>query len=109
MPANRPRPDISPFRGNSSTRSHIMGDPHKADAVAGAAMAITRQPETRPREMLSHFWDAKNDVLPRQGEIDVSKLKATTALLAQCGILKDPLPAPERFIDLRYAKMAGIQ
>jgi hypothetical protein len=31
------------------------------------------------------------------------------ALHGQYGIWKDPLPAPERFVDLRYAKMAGIQ
>jgi hypothetical protein len=84
-------------------------DPHNADVVVSAAMEITRQPENRAREMLSYFWDAKNDVLPRQGEIDVSKLKATTALLAQYGTLKDPAATPERFVDLRYAKMAGIQ
>jgi ABC-type nitrate/sulfonate/bicarbonate transport system substrate-binding protein len=96
------------IRATASAMRFIQ-DPHNADAVVSAAMEITRQPENRAREMLSYFWDAKNDVLPRQGEIDVSKVKATIALFGQNGILKDPLPTPERFVDLRYAKMAGIQ
>ena len=48
--------------------------------------------------MLSYYWDAKNQVLPRQGEIDMNGLKAMIAL-----------PAPERFVDLRYAKTAGVE
>jgi ABC-type nitrate/sulfonate/bicarbonate transport system substrate-binding protein len=96
------------IRATASAMRFIQ-DPRNADAVVSAAMEITRQPENRAREMLSYFWDAKNDVLPRQGEIDVSKVKATIALFGQNGILKDPLPAPERFVDLRYAQMAGIQ
>jgi hypothetical protein len=39
----------------------------------------------------------------------MGRRKATTALLARYGMLKDPAAAAERFVDLRYAKMAGIQ
>jgi ABC-type nitrate/sulfonate/bicarbonate transport system substrate-binding protein len=93
----------------SAAAMRFIHDPHNRDEVVKAAMEIARQPENRAREMLSYFWDEKNDVLPQQGEIDVARLKATIALFGQYGILKDPLPAPERFADLRYAKMAGIQ
>ena len=34
---------------------------------------------------------------------------AMIALHGRYGILQDPLPAPERFVELRYARMAGIQ
>jgi len=93
----------------TASAMRFIRDRKNEDAVVRAAMEITRQPEDRAREILSYFWDSRNDVLPQQGEIDVSKLKATTALLAQYGILKDPTAASERFVDLRYAKMAGIQ
>lgn len=73
------------------------------------ATEITHQPDNRVREMLSYFSDAKNDVLPKQGEIDIAAVKATIALFGQYGILKTPLPPPEHFVDLRYAQMAGIQ
>jgi len=93
----------------TASAMRFIHDPQNRDEVLKTAMEITRQPENRAREMLSYFWDAKNDVLPRQGEIDMTRLKATIALFGQYGILKDPAAAPERFVDLRYAKMAGIQ
>jgi ABC-type nitrate/sulfonate/bicarbonate transport system substrate-binding protein len=96
------------IRATASAMRFIQ-DPSNREEVVKAAMEVTRQPENRAREMLSYFWDAKNDVLPQQGEIEMIRLKATIALFGQYGILKDPLPAPERFVDLRYAKMAGIQ
>jgi ABC-type nitrate/sulfonate/bicarbonate transport system substrate-binding protein len=87
----------------------FIHDARNRDEVVKAAMEITHQPESRAREMLSYFWDAKNDVLPKQGEIDIAAVKTTIALFGQYGILKTPLPLPERYVDLRYAQMAGIQ
>jgi ABC-type nitrate/sulfonate/bicarbonate transport system substrate-binding protein len=87
----------------------FIHDPRNLDEVTKAAIEITHQPESRTREMLSYFWDAKNDVLPKQGEIDLTAVKTTIALFGQFGVLKAPLPPPERYVDLRYAQMAGIQ
>ena len=70
---------------------------------------MTAQGENRAREMLSYLWDAKNDVLPKQGEIDLAKVNALITLYGRYGVLQAPLPAPERFVDLRYLKMAGVQ
>jgi ABC-type nitrate/sulfonate/bicarbonate transport system substrate-binding protein len=89
--------------------NRFIHDPRNREEVVKAAMEVTAQPENRAREMLSYFWDAKNDVLPQQGEIDLGRVNAMIALFGRYGILKNPLPAPERFVDLRYAKMAGIQ
>jgi ABC-type nitrate/sulfonate/bicarbonate transport system substrate-binding protein len=93
----------------TAAATRFIHDPRNRDDVVKAAMELTAQPENRAREMLSYVWDDKNHVLPRQGEIDMDALKAMIALHGQYGILKDPLPAPERFVDLRYAEMAGIQ
>jgi hypothetical protein len=72
-------------------------------------MEVTAQPENRVREMLTYFWDARNDVLPKQGEIDLAKVNALITLYGQYGILKPPLPGPVRFVDLSYLRMAGIE
>jgi ABC-type nitrate/sulfonate/bicarbonate transport system substrate-binding protein len=93
----------------TAAATRFIHDPRNRDDVVKAAMALTAQPENRAREMLSYVWDDRNHVLPRQGEIDMNALKAMIALHGQYGIWKDPLPAPERFVDLRYARMAGIQ
>jgi ABC-type nitrate/sulfonate/bicarbonate transport system substrate-binding protein len=87
----------------------FIHDPRNLDEVVKAAVEVTHQPENRAREMLSYFQDAKNDVLPKQGEIDMTAVKTMIALYGQYGILKAPLPPPERYVDLRYAQMAGIQ
>jgi hypothetical protein len=39
----------------------------------------------------------------------MTAVKATIALFGQYGVLKAPLPSPERYVDLRYAQTAGIQ
>lgn len=93
----------------TAAATRFIHDARNRDDVVKAAMELTAQPENRAREMLSYVWDDKNHVLPRQGEIDMDALKAMIALHGRYGIWKDPLPAPERFVDLRYAKMAGIQ
>lgn len=93
----------------TAAATRFIHDPRNRDEVVKAAMELTAQPESRAREMLSYVWDDKNHVLPRQGEIDMDALKAMIALHGRYGILKNPLPAPERFVDLRYAEMAGIQ
>jgi ABC-type nitrate/sulfonate/bicarbonate transport system substrate-binding protein len=87
----------------------FIHDPSNRDEVVKAAIEVTHEPDNRAREMLSYFWDAKNDVLPKQGEIDMTAVKTTIALFGQYGILKAPLPPPERYVDLRYAQAAGIQ
>lgn len=93
----------------TAAATRFIHDPQNRDAVVKAAMELTGQPESRAREMLSYFWDEKNEVLPRAGEIDVAKLKAMIALLGQYGVLKPPLPAAEHFIDLQYLQAAGVQ
>ena len=42
-------------------------------------------------------------------EIDLAKVNAFMALYAKYGIMPSPLPPPERYVDLRYLTMAGIQ
>jgi ABC-type nitrate/sulfonate/bicarbonate transport system substrate-binding protein len=93
----------------TAAATRFIHDPNNRDEVAKAAMTLTGQPEDRARDMLKYIWDDKSQVLPRQGEIDMDALRATIALLGQYGVVKTPLPAAERFVDLRYAQMAGIQ
>ena len=47
--------------------------------------------------------------LTQAGEISIKGMQEVIALMGEGGILKAPLPPPERFIDLRYLQAAGIQ
>lgn len=87
----------------------FIHDPQNREAVIKAAMQQTGQGEERTRRMLDYIWDVRNNVLPRQGEIDMNGLAAMIDLLGENGIIERPLPAPERFVDLRYLRRAGVQ
>jgi ABC-type nitrate/sulfonate/bicarbonate transport system substrate-binding protein len=93
----------------TAAANRFIRDPANREEVVKAAIEVTGQPENRAREMLAYFWDPKNDVLPQQGEIEIARVKTLIALFGQYGVLKAPLPDPERFVDLRYLKAAGIQ
>jgi ABC-type nitrate/sulfonate/bicarbonate transport system substrate-binding protein len=93
----------------TAAADRFIHDPKNREAVVKAAMEITHQGDARARAMLAYFWDDKNDVLPQQGEIGLDRVNALIALFGKYGILPMPLPAPERYVDVRYAKMAGIQ
>jgi hypothetical protein len=36
-------------------------------------------------------------------------LQQVIAMMADAGLLKAPLPQPERFVDLQYLQAAGVQ
>jgi len=92
-----------------SAAMRFIHDPRNREQVVNATMDLLHQPQDRVRETLSYYWDPKYHVLPQRGEIDLKALRSTIALMGQYGILQAPLPAPDRFIDLRYAKAAAIQ
>ncbi len=55
------------------------------------------------------FFEPERGVLPKQGEIDLAGLAQVIALMGEAGVLKAPLPSPERFVDLQYLRAAGLQ
>ncbi|MGB6537792.1 MAG: ABC transporter substrate-binding protein [Xanthobacteraceae bacterium] len=59
-------------------------------------------------QTLDLFLQPGRHVLPQRGEIDVSGLQQVIAMMAEAGLLKPPLPAARRFIDLRYLQEAGV-
>ena len=44
-----------------------------------------------------------------RGEINRKGMARAIEYLGEAGILKRPLPPPERFMDLQYLKAAGIE
>ncbi len=65
--------------------------------------------EENAKLTLELYFEPERNVLPRAGEISIKGMQQVIALMAEGGILKPPLPSPERFIDLRYLQAAGIQ
>ena len=44
-----------------------------------------------------------------RGEIDAKGFATAVSFLGEGGVLKAPLPDPERFIDRRYLTAAGVR
>ena len=97
---------IKYIRGTTAAVRFIM-DSKNHDEVVKVMVDFTNQPEPRVREMLSYIWDSKNRVLPQQTGPDPNAVRDAIALLAKYDVLKQPLPAPERFIDASYGQAAS--
>jgi len=59
--------------------------------------------------MIAAYYDPKLRVLPRQGEVDMASFAYLLEVLKDSGVYDKPLPRAEEFVDLSYAKAAGIQ
>jgi ABC-type nitrate/sulfonate/bicarbonate transport system substrate-binding protein len=93
------------IRAVTAANRYIM-DPANREEVVRITTGYMGQPENRTREMLAYIWDPKNRVLPQQAELDMANVRATIALMAKYGQLREPLPAPERFADPSYVEAA---
>jgi ABC-type nitrate/sulfonate/bicarbonate transport system substrate-binding protein len=91
----------------SMAAMRFIQDPKNRDEVVKITSALMKEPEDRSRAMLADIWEPKNRVLPLRAAFDMASVKASIALLGEYGVLKDPLPAPERFIEPTYAEAAG--
>lgn len=85
----------------------MIRDPAKGGVVVKTIVEDTGAPAAVAERVLKLY--AEKEVLPRRGEIDVKGLAQVIAFMAESGQLKAPLPAPERFVELRYLQLAGIR
>ncbi len=95
-------------RGLASAFRFIR-DPAQRQAVVKTIVETTGSSEAIAERTLTLFFEPERKVLPQRGELDVQGLTQVIAFMAEAGRLKAPLPAPDRFVDLQYLKMAGLQ
>lgn len=87
----------------------VIRDPKKRDVVVKAIVDTTGVTPAIAERTLALYFEPGRKVLPRQGEIDLAGMAQVLAFMAEAGLLKAPLPAPERFVDLQYLQLAGIK
>jgi ABC-type nitrate/sulfonate/bicarbonate transport system substrate-binding protein len=87
----------------------FIRDPAKRDAVVRTIVETTGFPEANARLTLALFFDPERKVLPQWGEIDMKGMSTAIAFMGDAGVLKEPLPSPERFVDLQYLRAAGVE
>jgi ABC-type nitrate/sulfonate/bicarbonate transport system substrate-binding protein len=87
----------------------FIRDPATRKAVVKTIVETTGSSQTIAEQTLALFFEPERKVLPRHGELDAKGLAQVIAFMADAGTLKEPLPEPARFLDLRYLQSAGIQ
>jgi ABC-type nitrate/sulfonate/bicarbonate transport system substrate-binding protein len=87
-----------------------VNDPKNADEIRPIIMELTHSSDAVARELLTtYFYDPAYPYLPRQGELDAAGFERALNLMAEFDEVAKPVPPTSRFIDLRYAKAAGVQ
>ena len=87
----------------------FIRDPARRTDVARTIVETTGFADANARLTLALYFEPERNVVPRQGEIDLKGLQTAIAFMGEAGVLKAPLPAPERFVDLQYLQAAGFQ
>jgi NitT/TauT family transport system substrate-binding protein len=87
----------------------FIRDPANRAEVVKTMVAVTGSSEDIARQTLALYFEPDRGVMPRRGGIDMAGLTQVIAFMGEGGMLAAPLPPPERFVDLRYLKAAGIE
>jgi ABC-type nitrate/sulfonate/bicarbonate transport system substrate-binding protein len=88
----------------------FIHDPANRGEVATILAGSTGFPEQVAREVLAFYLDGGDKgIVPRQAELNVKGVGEMIAIMAQAGVLKPPLPAADRFVDLQYLAAAGVR
>jgi ABC-type nitrate/sulfonate/bicarbonate transport system substrate-binding protein len=96
------------IRGLSAAIKFIR-DPANRKSVVKTIVDTTGTPADIAEQTLKLFFEPERNVLPKQGEINVKGLSQVIAFMGEAGLLKEPLPPAERFVELRFLQLAGIK
>jgi ABC-type nitrate/sulfonate/bicarbonate transport system substrate-binding protein len=87
----------------------FIHDPGNRTQVASAIVQSTGSSEEIAQATLALYFEPDRGVMPKQAEIDLKGLAQVIAFMGEGGVIKPPLPSPERFVDLQYLKAAGVE
>jgi ABC-type nitrate/sulfonate/bicarbonate transport system substrate-binding protein len=86
-----------------------LRDPAARDDVVKTIAEATGASEEVARAVLALYFEPDRGVMPKQAEINMAGLATVIALLGAAGEIGQPLPEPQRFVDLQYLQAAGLQ
>ena len=95
-------------RGLASSFRFVR-QPANREEVVRIIVETTGSSEEIARQTLALYFEPDRGVFPKEGELDLKGLGQVIQFMGEAGELKPPLPSPERFVDLQYLRMAGIQ
>jgi NitT/TauT family transport system substrate-binding protein len=84
-------------------------DPANRAEVIKTMVAVTGSTEEIAGQTLALYFEPERGVMPKQAEFSVVGLAQVIAFMGDGGMLAQPLPPPERFVDPQYLKAAGAE
>ncbi len=87
----------------------FINDPKNRGEVTNTIIESLKVSEEIARQIFAPYLEPDKNVLPRRGELSLKAFNQVLQLMGEVGVIPTPVPAAERFIDLRYLKAAGIQ
>ncbi len=87
----------------------FIRDPANRKSVIKTIVETTDTPADIAQQTLALFFEPERRVLPLQGEINTNGLNQVIAFMAEAGLLKQPVPTAERFVELKYLQAAGVK
>src|SRR5580765_4705628 len=104
MGQDPPRRHRALFAG--AGRGHAV---HSRSQVSRIIKEITGEPQAIVDQLVANYADPKLRILPRQGELDMASFNNLLHFAKDAGYTDKPFPPTEKFVDLTFAKAAGIQ
>jgi ABC-type nitrate/sulfonate/bicarbonate transport system substrate-binding protein len=87
----------------------FIHDPKNRDEVAKTIAEGTHVSQEIVNQLVDTYADPKMRVLPKQGELDMASFNNLLQFAKDSGNWDKPFPPAEKFVDLSFAKAAGIQ
>ena len=84
-------------------------DARNRTEVAKTLGDLTHEPQDVVNEMMDNIENPKLHPLTSQAELDMAGFRHVLELIKEFGLRSKPLPPAEHFIDLSYARAAGIR
>lgn len=85
----------------------FIRDPARRQEVIQAIVQSNNVGSDIAARVLALYFEPERRVLPQRGEIDMKGLVEVIAFMGEAGLLKAPLPAAGRFVDLQYLRAIG--
>ena len=85
----------------------FIRDPARRKEVIQAIVQSNNVGADIAARVLALYFEPERRVLPQRGEIDMKGFAEVIAFMGEAGLLKAPLPAAGRFVDLQYLRDSG--
>jgi ABC-type nitrate/sulfonate/bicarbonate transport system substrate-binding protein len=87
----------------------FINDPKNRGEVTNIVKETLKVSDDVAQEILVPYTESDKNVLPKRGELSLRAFNQVLALMSEAGVIPNPAPAAERFVDRQYLKAARIQ